>query len=305
MQQRHPSPLRDPYASDHHASAHAARFSWFNEVSTAQLAARFLRAAPHTGCSFSAADHWDPGDCRGCRVCAQRGARGDPSRNPRAHEGCLSEGPCRRPFLVRLKHPPPPPSSQVVSLKEAHVSRVAKLQEQLAVALLPKRARLGALGAELRRRVAEVVAARVAVERETVADCEAVLERLRLSESAKLATLTSNLRDVNAELDAIDRLAQQLEGRSADGLELIQSYPDLVRALERLAARALPNVGLAETESALGAFPRETKKRADALAKEAKYEEALLVKDRLVWELAQGRKKAEGQLADEKVRRQW
>jgi hypothetical protein len=191
-----------------------------------------------------------------------------------------------------------------VSLKEAHVSRVAKLQEQLAVALLPKRARLGALGAELRRRVAEVVAARVAVERETVADCEAVLERLRLSESAKLATLTSNLRDVNAELDAIDRLAQQLEGRSADGLELIQSYPDLVRALERLAARALPNVGLAETESALGAFPRETKKRADALAKEAKYEEALLVKDRLVWELAQGRKKAEGQLADEKVRRQ-
>jgi hypothetical protein len=109
MQQRHPSPLRDPYASDHHASAHAARFSWFNEVSTAQLAARLLRAAPHTGCSFSAADHWDPGDCRGCRVCAQRGARGDPSRNPRAHEGCLSAGPFRRPSLVRLKHPPPPP----------------------------------------------------------------------------------------------------------------------------------------------------------------------------------------------------
>lgn len=190
-----------------------------------------------------------------------------------------------------------------MSLHDAHGSRAAKLQEQLASMLLPKRARLGALGALLRGRIDEVVAARAAVERETVVDCEAILERLRASESGQLATLTASAHEVDAELDAIDRLARQLHGTPDCVLELVQRYPDLVRAVERLAARAMPAAGLpAGPASALAAFPRETKKRADALSKEARYEEALAVKDRLLWELAQGRTKVESQLAEEKVR---
>lgn len=81
----------------------------------------------------------------------------------------------------------------IVPLKDAHATRVAKLQEQLAVTLLPKRARLKALSSELRRRLDEVSAARVAVERETVADCDAILARLRSNESVKVATLAQVL----------------------------------------------------------------------------------------------------------------
>ena len=275
----------------------------------------------------------------------------------------------------------------IVPLKEAHANRVAKLQEQLAVTLLPKRARLKALSSELRRRLDEVSAARVAVERETVADCDAILARLRSNESVKVATLAQvqymvilfslslflylfsyivffsfclassfdslfphfiffflsvqtpqqNANEVDAELDAIDRLTQQLDQQqpfphgeannyttsssSDEMLSLIQSYPDLVRSVERLASRSMPQIDDSlysssssssdpspssssasnEATSALLAFPRETKQRLEAMAKISKYEEVLAVKDRMIWELTQGRKQVEEKLAEEKV----
>jgi hypothetical protein len=78
----------------------------------------------------------------------------------------------------------------VTTLKEAHLSRVAKLQEQLALMLLPKRAKLVELRSSLARRVEEVQSARMTIERESVTDCESILERLRAAESVKLASLT-------------------------------------------------------------------------------------------------------------------
>jgi len=96
-------------------------------------------------------------------------------------------------------------------------------------------------------------------------------------------------------------------------LSLIQSYPDLVRSVERLASRSLPQIydflasssssssSSNEATSALLAFPRETKQRLEAMAKLAKYEEVVAVKDRIIWELTQGRKQVEEKLAEEKV----
>lgn len=78
----------------------------------------------------------------------------------------------------------------MTTLKEAHLSRVAKLQEQLALMLLPKRAKLVELRSSLARRVEEVQSARMTIERESVTDCESILERLRAAESVKLASLT-------------------------------------------------------------------------------------------------------------------
>jgi hypothetical protein len=80
-------------------------------------------------------------------------------------------------------------SRQVVLLREAYRGRLAKLQEQAAVMLQPRRARLAQLGSAVRRRIEDVSGARAAVERETVLDGEAVLERLRAAEGLKLATL--------------------------------------------------------------------------------------------------------------------
>jgi len=208
----------------------------------------------------------------------------------------------------------------VVPLKEAHLTRVAKLQEQLAVTLFPKRLQLTELGSSLRRRMDEVSSARNAVERETTADCEGILERLRAAEGVKMASLTQNANEIDAELEAIDRIARSVDGSPGHGLtsgsgdssvssmlSLIQSYPELVRTVERVASRSLPQFPChaaslegGENYDGLTDFPRETKKRVDAVAREQKFEDALAVKDRMLWEVVQGHKKLEEQLKEEK-----
>jgi len=210
----------------------------------------------------------------------------------------------------------------VTTLKEAYQARLAKLQEQLAVMLLPKRERLIQMASSIRSRIDEVQSARLAVERETVMDCEAILERLRSSESVKLATLNQSSTEVDAEVEAIDRLTQHIDGvrfgyfvnggvgdgigrheTPAGMLSLIQNYPDFVRSLERSASRALPREPITDEEevAALTDFPREVKKRTDALAREERYEEALEVKDRMLWEVIQGHKDLEEKLEKEKA----
>lgn len=195
---------------------------------------------------------------------------------------------------------------RVVLLKEAYEARADKLREKLATSLMPKRAALNQLGHELGRCIDEVQAGRLAVERETVMDCEVTLERLRAAESVKLATLTQNANEVNSELEFIDRLSSHLEGSGeastpAAMLGLIQTFPEMERSLERSAARKLPREAAPEEMADLARFPRETKKRVDALALAAKHEEALAVKDRLLWEVIQGHKSLEKELAEERA----
>jgi hypothetical protein len=210
----------------------------------------------------------------------------------------------------------------VTTLKEAYQARVAKLQEQLAVMLLPKRERAIQMASVIRSRIDEVQSARLAVERETVMDCEAILDRLRSSESVKLATLNQSSTEIDAEVEAIDRLTQHIDGvrfgyhvsggfgvgvgrhdTPSGMLSFIQNYPDFVRSVERSASRALPREPIADEEeiAALTDFKRETKERTDALAREERYDEALAVKDRMLWEVIQGHKDLEEKLEKEKV----
>jgi hypothetical protein len=53
----------------------------------------------------------------------------------------------------------------------------------------------------------------LAIERETVADSQAILERLRSAESLKLAALDHRMTQVVTEIDAIDRWVEQIRGR--------------------------------------------------------------------------------------------
>lgn len=62
----------------------------------------------------------------------------------------------------------------------------------------------------------------MAIERETVADSQAILERLRSAESLKLAALDHRMTQVVTEIDAIDRWVEQIrergEGRGREKL---------------------------------------------------------------------------------------
>ena len=78
---------------------------------------------------------------------------------------------------------------QVLKMADAHEARLAKLQERISLALLPKQTKLVQLRETLRSKIESVQNARLAIERETIMDCEAVLERLRAAESPKISIL--------------------------------------------------------------------------------------------------------------------
>jgi len=114
--------------------------------------------------------------------------------------------------------------------------------------------------------------------------------------------------EVDSELLNIDKIKQEIDntfvdqgsfGKTESMLRLIQNYPDLSRNVERIAARLNPT--LKPLDPSASVFPRETKKRIDCLGREARYEEALAVKDRMIWEMLQERKALEEKLNEEKV----
>jgi len=197
---------------------------------------------------------------------------------------------------------------QVVPLQDAFEQRLGRLQEQLAVHLLPKRSRLQAQLSTIRSQIDEVVSGRGAVERETLADCDAIVDRLKAAESVRVAPLIQSASEVDSELLNIDKIKQEIDntfvdqgsfGKTESMLRLIQNYPDLSRNVERIAARLNPT--LKPLDPSASVFPRETKKRIDCLGREARYEEALAVKDRMIWEMLQERKALEEKLNEEKT----
>lgn len=121
-------------------------------------------------------------------------------------------------------------------------------------------------------------------------DTEAILERLRASESLKLAALNQTINEIDSELESVNRIVQLVDSSSLEAdnslLGLIQGYPDIIRSIERIAARALPLIPSGDDPS-LTEFPREMKKRIEAQSREGRYKDVLQVKDRLLWDLLQ------------------
>lgn len=197
---------------------------------------------------------------------------------------------------------------QVVPLTDAFEQRMAKLQEQLAVNLLPKRSRLQAQLSTIRGQQEEVTAARASVEKETIADCDAIIDRLRSVEAVRVAPLIQAASEVDSELLNIDRIKKDIESsfvekghinKTESMLRLIHNYPDLLHNVERIAARLNPPLKSLDASSC--EFTREVKNRMDCLSRESKYEEALAVKDRMLWEILQERKDLEEKLKDEQT----
>jgi hypothetical protein len=197
---------------------------------------------------------------------------------------------------------------QVVPLTDAFEQRMAKLQEQLAVNLLPKRARLQSQLSIIRGQIDEVQSGRSAVEKETLADCDAIIDRLRSLEAVRVAPLIQAASEVDSELHGIDRIKKEIEGsfvekghfgKTESMLRLIHNYSDLLHNVERISSRLTP--ALKSLDSSNCEFPREVKDRLDCLKRESKYEEALGVKDRMLWEVLQERKSLEDKLHEEQV----
>ena len=202
----------------------------------------------------------------------------------------------------------------VVPLMEAYSKRHARLCGLLTRRLMPRREQLMNVVRRTRSRMEEVRAARQAIERTTMADCETVLERLRSAEALKMATLTAQLSETQAELDDIDRVTEQVEGARSSGgagpglldfadgrsaaapeplstVDVIQMYPELCAAIDRLAAK--PVAGVAEVRA--DDLPTETAERLEVVRRADRYEEALALKDAMLWELLREKEGADGE----------
>lgn len=95
------------------------------------------------------------------------------------------------------------------ALAQAYQTRIAALSS-VAASLLGKREVLAHQASLVEARAGEIAACRSAIERETLADTEAVLHRLRAAESSKLAVLQSDLDALRADVSAIDRFYASL-----------------------------------------------------------------------------------------------
>ncbi|KAJ1404954.1 hypothetical protein B484DRAFT_457198, partial [Ochromonadaceae sp. CCMP2298] len=186
--------------------------------------------------------------------------------------------------------------SVVVPLAEAYKSRYTRLRTGLTSQLLPKREHLLQLRRRLQSAAAETECARRGIERETLADADRILERVRAAESLRQASIQQQVLQVEAELATIERLVRRVEQanssteddssvttgvlltsaqpgsipveafrapRAVGMVELIHEFGDLQALTARLAALPVTVQANFPTDD----FPRETKERLDVLAR--------------------------------------
>lgn len=215
----------------------------------------------------------------------------------------------------------------VTPLLESYRARYDRLRGMLTARLLPKREHLLQLRRQLNNTGAEVQAKRKVIERETTADCEQIIERLRAVESLRQSAIKHQVLQVEEELEAIERVVRRVEQANSDGLyhsatgvlltsaapgntpvetvrapraasmvELIQQFADLSSAIERLSTKTVT----VQVDFPCDDFPKETQERLQVLGRCDKYMHALSVKDHMLWAALQDKERAEELLSEER-----
>ena len=216
----------------------------------------------------------------------------------------------------------------VTPLIESYRARYDRLRALLTSKLLPKREHLVQLRRQLHNTSTEVQAKKNSIEKETLADGEEILERLRTVESMRQSNIKHQMLKVESELEGIERIVRRVEQANDDGLyqaatgvlltsaapghtpveqvrapraasmvELIQQFSDLTNNIEMLSSKQVE----VQVDFPTDDFPRETAERMEILAKCDKYQHALGVKDHMLWTALQEKEKAEELLAEERV----
>jgi TolA-binding protein len=178
----------------------------------------------------------------------------------------------------------------------------------------------------------EVDAAAKAIERETIADTEQILERLRNVKSLRTSAINQQALQLQEELESMERLVRRVEMANnhaitdaANGstgvlltsaatggllpietvrapkanamIELIQQFSELASTIERMATKTtLVQVDFPSTD-----FPKETAERLEIISKTDRYVHALAVKDQMLWTTIKEKESLAQQLEAEKA----
>ena len=191
--------------------------------------------------------------------------------------------------------------------------------------LAPRREQLSQLRHLILQRSDEVKEVSGAIQKETMADLDGIIERLKAAESLKQAALQQQLNECTAELEAVDRLVDKITAgseaaASASGLSnykrwgfegekgssgkettigmigFIQIYPELTSAIERLTSKHIHT----KVEEVSDDLPREMAERNEVVRKVDKYEQALAVKDQMLWAMLKDKESWDEKIESEK-----
>lgn len=180
-------------------------------------------------------------------------------------------------------------------MSAANAARLAALQASVA-ALDPRRAAAAAGAASALAAASAVRESAEVIERETLADCAAVLARLRAAEAAHVDLVTSRASQLAGEVASIDALNAALAAAMAAGrFDCSADAPDAAwRAISEeadlLAARAQPFVEEATSvPSVVATLPREAAARADAVSRLSGFMSLVADKDLLLSKLLRER----------------
>lgn len=216
----------------------------------------------------------------------------------------------------------------VVPLHESYHIRYDRLRALVTGRLLPRRETLTQLRRQLQHTSAEVEATRKAIERETIADTDQILERLRTAESMRQSAIKHQIIQLEEELQAIERLVSRVDISNSDDMalagtggisltsaapgappvhairaprafmmvELIQQFSDLTAQIERLSSKPLS----IQVDFPIDDFPKETAERLEIISRCDRYSHALSVKDHMLWAALQEKDKTLEQLDEER-----
>lgn len=219
---------------------------------------------------------------------------------------------------------------KVFVLAEYYKQVYDQLRVQLTTQLYPKREQLLSVHRQLRHRALDLEAGRKSIEKDTLTDCEQILERLRGVESMRQSALKHELLSVEEALQAIERLVLRveranvlpgqlkdsstvllltsanpssgpLEGvrapRAIEMVELIQEHSHLQRDILHMAGQVVK----VQVDFPTDDFPRETKERLEVISKVDKFVHALHVKDQMLYTALLENEELKMQLANEKA----
>ena len=179
---------------------------------------------------------------------------------------------------------------------DAYRTKLASLQNAVNGPLLGRRDTMVHQLARVQARLDEVAAVKATIERETRANCDEILERLRSAESFKVTLLQRDWQDLSREVDAIQGFLAEAtrRGQSDSVLEFLKNHRALEEACHRIVNKPFREVVPVTADD----FEHEARAYTDLANRHKALTKLLSVKDQMIWQLLAERDQLRSDMTD-------
>ena len=185
----------------------------------------------------------------------------------------------------------------VLNLIDAYRTKIGSLQNAVNGPLLARRDQLVHQAARMQARMDEVAAVKATIERETRANCEEILERLRSTEALKLTLLKRYQDDLNRDIHAVQGFVNEVtQSTQTDSmLGFLRSHQALTDACHRMVNKPLRTQTM---EVSADDFEHEARAYSDLANRYKALSKLLALKDQMIWQLLHERNQLQVDMND-------